>query len=59
MTFHHKFDYLKLDDLHMKLFDQQFKKSHHRKSNINIIIKCFDYLYTCHVEKIKRKDFDE
>ena len=59
MTFHHKFDYLKLDDLHIKLFDRQFKKSHPRKSNINIIIKCFDYLYTCHVEKIKRKDFDE
>ena len=46
INFFHNYDYPKLGDLYIKLFGREFKKSHPRKSNINIIIKCFEYLYT-------------
>ncbi len=45
INFGHEYDYPKLDKLHKLLFGQPFKKSHPRKSNINVIIKCFEKLY--------------
>lgn len=54
INFFHKYDYPKLGDLHVKLFGREFNKSHPRKSNINIIIKCFEYLYVEHIKNLKK-----
>jgi DNA polymerase III epsilon subunit-like protein len=55
MNFNHNFDYPKLEDLHFHLFEKRFKKSHPRKSNINIVVKCFGHLYTQFLKKIKEQ----
>lgn len=44
--FRHELSYPKLEELYESLFHSKFKKSHDRKSTINIIIKCFEKLYT-------------
>ena len=45
MNFNHDYEFPKLEYLFEKLHGHKFKKSHPRKSNINIIIKCFEKLY--------------
>lgn len=45
MTYKHKYEFIKLEELFLKLYGRKFKKSHKRKSLINIIIKCFEHLY--------------
>ena len=45
INYKHSFDYPKLEILFEKLYGRKFKKSHERKSLINIIIKCFEFLY--------------
>lgn len=54
--FNHNYNYPKLEDLYYNLYDKQFKKSHPRKSNINIMIKCFEYLYNKYIDNIKESD---
>lgn len=46
INYNHDYEYLKLEILYQKLFNRKFKKSHPRKSLINIIIKCFEKLYS-------------
>lgn len=46
ISYNHDYGYLKLEDLYEKLYNKKFKKSHPRKSLINIIIKCFEKLYS-------------
>lgn len=46
INFRHEYEYPKLENLYELLFGRKFKKSHPRKSNINIIIKCFEKLYS-------------
>lgn len=50
VNFRHDLTYPKLDGLYESLYGKKFNKSHPRKSTINIIIKCFEKLYT------KKKD---
>ena len=45
MTYKHDSKRINLEKLYIKLYNKKFKKSHKRKSLINIIIKCFEYLY--------------
>jgi DNA polymerase-3 subunit alpha len=45
MTYKHEYKRINLEKLYMNLYDRKFKKSHKRKSLINIIIKCFEHLY--------------
>ena len=45
ITYKHSYEFPKLEVLYEKLYGKKFKKSHKRKSLINIIIKCFEYLY--------------
>jgi DNA polymerase III subunit alpha len=59
INFFHNYDFPKLGDLYLKLFNKVFKKSHPRKSNINIIIKCFEYLYGEHVKSIKKRKIEK
>jgi DNA polymerase III subunit alpha len=59
IKFYHNYEYPKLGDLHVKLFNREFNKSHPRKSNINIIIKCFNYLYSEHIKSIKKRKIEK
>ena len=45
INFNHDYEYPKLEELFEKLYGRKFKKSHPRKSLINIVIKCFEKLY--------------
>tara|TARA_B110000208_G_scaffold190884_1_gene256033 strand:+ start:2835 stop:3392 length:558 start_codon:yes stop_codon:yes gene_type:complete len=45
ISYKHDYEYPKLEDLFKKLYGRKFKKSHPRKSLINITIKCFEKLY--------------
>lgn len=45
MTLNHSLNHPKLEDLYFELYKRKFRKSHKRKSLINIIIACFEYLY--------------
>lgn len=45
MTLNHSISHPKLENLYIELYNRKFKKSHKRKSLINIIIACFEYLY--------------
>lgn len=45
MTYKHDYEYIKLEELYFKLYGRKFRKSHKRKSLINIVIKCFENLY--------------
>lgn len=45
LYFNHEYEYPKLEYLYELLYKRKFIKSHNRKSLINIIIKCFEYLY--------------
>ena len=45
ISYKHSYDFPKLEVLYEKLYGRKFKKSHKRKSLINIIIKCFEHLY--------------
>ena len=51
VNFRHKLSYPKLDKLYESLYSKKFKKSHPRKSTINVIIKCFEKLYTIEESK--------
>lgn len=46
MTYKHSHEFIKLENLFLKLYGRKFRKSHKRKSLINIIIKCFEHLYS-------------
>lgn len=45
MTYKHEYKRINLEKLYLNLYERKFKKSHKRKSLINIIIKCFEHLY--------------
>ena len=45
ISYNHTYEFPKLEVLYEKLYGRKFKKSHKRKSLINIIIKCFEHLY--------------
>ena len=45
MTYKHGHKRINLEKLYLELYKKKFKKSHKRKSLINIIIKCFEHLY--------------
>jgi DNA polymerase-3 subunit alpha len=55
-NFNHNYEHPKLEDLYQNLYEKKFKKSHPRKSNINIMIKCFEYLYNKFVDKKKETE---
>jgi DNA polymerase III epsilon subunit-like protein len=55
-NFNHNYDHPKLEDLYQNLYERKFKKSHPRKSNINIMIKCFEYLYNKFINNMKEKE---
>tara|TARA_Y100000768_G_scaffold373420_3_gene342027 strand:+ start:8658 stop:9224 length:567 start_codon:yes stop_codon:yes gene_type:complete len=50
LYFNHNYEYPKLEVLFELLYKRKFVKSHNRKSLINIIIKCFEYLYQSKLE---------
>jgi DNA polymerase III subunit alpha len=52
VNFRHGLSYPRLDELYETLYGKKFNKSHNRKSTINVIIKCFEKLYT--IEKDKK-----
>lgn len=45
MYYNHEYEYPKLEKLYELLYKKKFIKSHKRKSLINIIIKCYEYLH--------------
>lgn len=45
ISYNHAYEFPKLEALYENLYGRKFRKSHKRKSLINIIIKCFEHLY--------------